>query len=140
ESRTNQVAEIASAVVMLFARSVATAATLLADQPLRIRRAALQASAKKYLQRNDPFALSPATTVIRITRRWYSGVGATLDGVIAKRLDMTYQSANRTGMMKIKNIRTADCVVGGFRYATGSKTAVGSLLLGLYDQKVLLNH
>src|SRR5205809_1059997 len=62
-----------------------------------------------------------------------------LDGVIAKRLDLPYASGERTAMMKVKNIRTADCVVGGFRYASGSKL-IGSLLLGLYDDAGLLHH
>ena len=140
QSRIKKLSKETPAVLILFDMLVNIDGKLLADQPLKVRRAALQAFAKKYLKRNDRIVLSPATSDIRIARRWYSGVGATLDGVIAKRLDMSYQSANRTGMMKIKNIRTADCVVGGFRYATGSKTAVGSLLLGLYDRKGLLNH
>ena len=57
----------------------------------------------------------------------------------AKRTDVPYQSGNRTGMVKIKKLRTADCVVGGFRYAT-KKREVGSLLLGLYDNAGLLHH
>jgi ATP-dependent DNA ligase len=62
-----------------------------------------------------------------------------LDGVIAKRLDVPYASGDRTAMQKIKLIRTADCVVGGFRWASkGGK--VGSLLLGLYDAEGKLNH
>ena len=63
---------------------------------------------------------------------------AARDGVIAKRLDLPYQSGNRDGMQKIKNFRSADCVVGGFRYATNKlngKKVVGSLLLGLYDDE-----
>jgi ATP-dependent DNA ligase len=48
---------------------------------------------------------------------------------------MPYQSGNRHGMVKVKRLRTADCVVGGFRYASEGKV-VGSLLLGLYDEKV----
>ncbi|HEX6880593.1 MAG TPA: ATP-dependent DNA ligase, partial [Terriglobales bacterium] len=62
-----------------------------------------------------------------------------LDGVIAKRLDVPYASGERTGMQKIKLIRTADCVVGGFRWASKGRK-VGSLLLGLYDEQGLLNH
>jgi ATP-dependent DNA ligase len=139
QSRIDKLSKETPSVLILFDMLVDTDGKLLADQPLKIRRAALQAFAKKYLKHNDRIVLSPATPSIRIARRWYSGVGATLDGVIAKRLDMTYQSANRSGMVKIKNIRTADCVVGGFRYATGSKTLVGSLLLGLYENG-LLNH
>jgi ATP-dependent DNA ligase len=62
-----------------------------------------------------------------------------LDGIIAKRQDETYRSGEREGMVKIKRIRTADCVVGGFRYASKGG-GIGSLLLGLYDGKGLLNH
>jgi len=63
--------------------------------------------------------------------------------VIAKRVDLPYQSGNRDGMQKIKNFRSADCVIGGFRYATNrlkGKRVVGSLLLGLYDHDGLLHH
>jgi ATP-dependent DNA ligase len=66
-------------------------------------------------------------------------VGATLDGIIAKRRDVPYQAEDRSGMQKIKNYRSADCVVGGFRYNEG-KPVVGSLLLGLYDKAGLLHH
>src|SRR5262245_62656448 len=72
-------------------------------------------------------------------RKWLKQVGAMLDGIIAKRRDALYESGNRHGMQKIKNYRTVDCVVGGFRYNEGKKT-VGSLLLGLYDDRGLLNH
>src|SRR5207253_9823111 len=72
-------------------------------------------------------------------RRNGSRKGGNLDGIIAKRLDFPYASGERTAMVKVKNIRTADCVVGGFRYASGSKL-IGSLLLGLYDDAGLLHH
>jgi ATP-dependent DNA ligase len=140
QSRINKLSEETPAVLILFDMLADTDGKLLADQPLKIRRKALEAFAKKYLKHNDRIVLSPATSDMRIARRWFLGVGTALDGVIAKRLDMAYQSANRHGMVKIKKMRTADCVVGGFRYASNSKTAVGSLLLGLYDQKGLLNH
>src|SRR5205085_2411067 len=61
------------------------------------------------------------------------------DGVIAKRLDMPYPAGERTAAVKIKQIRSADCVIGGFRYASGAKI-LGSLLLGLYDDDGLLHH
>ena len=61
------------------------------------------------------------------------------DGVIAKELDCAYASGERSAMRKIKRIRTADCVVGGFRYASKGGE-VGSLLLGLYDEEGKLNH
>ncbi len=65
--------------------------------------------------------------------------GSGFDGVVAKRLDMPYMSGERSGMVKIKNIRSADCVVGGFRYASKGG-GIGSLLLGLYDDEGRLNH
>lgn len=65
--------------------------------------------------------------------------GRDLDGVIAKRLDLPYRSGERDGMQKVKRQRTADCVVGGFRYASKGG-GVGSLLLGLYDDQGLLHH
>jgi ATP-dependent DNA ligase len=139
ESRIKKLSSETPAVLILFDMLVDTDGKLLSDQPLKVRRKALEAFAKKYLKGNDQIVLSPAASDIRIARRWLSGVGATLDGVIAKRLDMSYQSANRTGMVKIKKLRTADCVVGGFRYASNSTTALGSLLLGLYENG-LLNH
>jgi ATP-dependent DNA ligase len=76
---------------------------------------------------------------VKTAKRWFGGVGGALDGVIAKRLGIPYQTGTREGMVKVKKLRTADCVVGGFRYASNSK-AVGSLLLGLYDGQGLLNH
>jgi ATP-dependent DNA ligase len=72
-------------------------------------------------------------------RKWIKRVGPVLDGIIAKRRDLPYRSGNRDGMQKIKNYRSADCVVGGFRYNEG-KRVVGSLLLGLYDNDGLLHH
>jgi ATP-dependent DNA ligase len=66
-------------------------------------------------------------------------MGVALDGVIAKRRDLPYQSGERTGMQKIKRQRTADCVVGGFRYLEKERL-VGSLLLGLYNEEGKLDH
>ena len=66
-------------------------------------------------------------------------MGVGLDGIVAKRKDLPYQTGERTGMQKIKKQRTADCVVGGFRYLE-KKPLVGSLLLGLYNEKGLLDH
>src|SRR5438105_3902378 len=70
---------------------------------------------------------------------WFEALGSGLDGVVAKRVDLPYQSGERTGMQKYKRMRSADCVVGGFRYGTNSKL-VGSLLLGLFDDHGLLHH
>jgi ATP-dependent DNA ligase len=103
------------------------------------RRAALERFAKTYLRGHKSFRLSPATTRLSDAKKWLKNVGATLDGIIAKQRDLPYQSGNREGMRKIKNYRSADCVVGGFRYNEG-KPVVGSLLLGLYDDEGLLHH
>ena len=83
--------------------------------------------------------LSPATTKLAEAKGWLRQVGATLDGIIAKRRDAPYAAGTRDAMVKVKNYRSADCVVGGFRYGTNSKL-VGSLLLGLYDDAGLLHH
>lgn len=72
-------------------------------------------------------------------RAWLEGRGGDLDGVVAKRLEIPYRSGTRDGMRKVKRQRTADCVVGGFRYASRGKQ-VGSLLLGLYDDAGFLHH
>src|SRR5205814_1373075 len=69
---------------------------------------------------------------------WLSRSGAARDGVIAKYLDQPYRAGERA-MVKVKQQRTADCVVGGFRYAE-KREEVGSLLLGLYDDEGLLHH
>src|ERR1700691_2712417 len=84
-------------------------------------------------------ALFIAFDLLVDAKGWLKRVGATLDGVIAKRRDFAYRSGDRSGMQKIKNYRSADCVVGGFRYNANS-TLVGSLLLGLYDSNGLLHH
>jgi ATP-dependent DNA ligase len=74
-----------------------------------------------------------------VAKKWFDKVGGNLDGVIAKQLSAPYASGERSAMVKVKNIRTADCVIGGFRYASGAKV-IGSLLLGLYDEEGLLHH
>ena len=111
----------------------------LVELRLDARRAKLESFAKKYLKKNRTIELSPKTPDIRVAREWLSTTGVKLDGVIAKRLDLPYRSGERDGMQKVKRMRTADCVVGGFRYASKGKV-VGSLLLGLYDEEGLLHH
>ena len=110
----------------------------LADRPLSERRAALEALFAG-LDAPVSFRLSPASLRRPDAKRWLARAGGgALDGVIAKRLDEPYRAGERA-MLKIKCLRSADCVVGGFRYATGSKQ-VGSLLLGLYDEDGRLDH
>jgi ATP-dependent DNA ligase len=82
--------------------------------------------------------LAPFTRDLPKARSWLARRRAALDGVIAKRLDLPYRPGERA-MLKVKRVRTADCVVGGFRYESASRH-VGSLLIGLYDEKGLLHH
>jgi ATP-dependent DNA ligase len=107
-------------------------------RPLRERRAKLEELLRPLVPAPQ-IVLSPATAARAQAARWLSRAGGDLDGVIAKRLDLAYGFGTREGMVKIKNIRTVDCVVGGFRYGEGSKL-VGSLLLGLYDAQGRLHH
>jgi ATP-dependent DNA ligase len=103
------------------------------------RREALVAFVKASVPKGIAVRLSPATASMTTVDRWFRSVGGGLDGVVAKRLDLPYQTGTRLGMQKMKAMRTAECVVGGFRYASKGKI-VGSLLLGLYDGGGLLHH
>lgn len=111
----------------------------LSDIALRERRKALEHFARQYFKDAQGLYLSPATRNRADVDRWFAMVGGALDGVIAKRADFNYRSGDRTGAQKIKHLRTADCVVGGFRYSK-DKSGVGSILLGLYDEGGKLNH
>jgi len=107
--------------------------------PLRERRRKLEAFARQNLKAKSGVRLSPATTKLATAKKWFDKVGGNLDGVIAKQIDAPYASGERTAMVKVKQIRSADCVVGGFRYASDSRL-LGSLLLGLHDDDGLLHH
>jgi ATP-dependent DNA ligase len=112
-------------------------------QPLGDRRLALEAFAKAQFKSKPAFRLSAVTKSHATAEKWLAQSGGGCDGVIAKRIDLPYQAGNRDGMQKIKKFRSADCVVGGFRYATNKlngRKVVGSLLLGLYDDDGLLHH
>ncbi|AKS31148.1 ATP-dependent DNA ligase [Mycolicibacterium goodii] len=99
-------------------------------RPFTGRRAALEAA---LAGAGRTFHLTPATTDLPTAQRWFHEFeGAGLDGVIAKPLDLTYQPDKRV-MFKVKHQRTADCVVAGYRLHKSGADAVGSLLLGLYD-------
>lgn len=81
----------------------------------------------------SPIHLTPATLDRGVAERWFHRFeGAGLDGLIAKPLDGTYQPDKRV-MLKIKHVRTADCVVAGYRVHKSGGDVIGSLLLGLYD-------
>lgn len=102
------------------------------------RRTLLEEFVSRNLKANLTVQLSPATTRTKIALSWFH-MGAGLDGVVAKRRDLPYQTGARTGIQKIKTQRTADCVVGGFR-CLDKQPLVGSLLLGLYNEQGQLDH
>ena len=107
----------------------------LTQQPLRQRWAALQ---RALAGATAPVHLTPATEDLELARRWFEQFeGAGLDGLIAKQLDVIYQPDKRV-MTKIKHERTADCVVAGYRLHKSGPDAIGSLLLGLYDDRDML--
>jgi ATP-dependent DNA ligase len=143
-SRIQKLSRETPATYIVFDLLVAERSRLLTLEPLSRRRMELQEFSTrnfpKKSKKNVPIQLSPATTEARVAKRWLQQGGASgLDGVIAKRLDCEYRSGERDGMVKVKRIRTADCVVGGFRWAQKGG-AVGSLLLGLYNNKGKLDH
>jgi ATP-dependent DNA ligase len=135
ESRVRKLASDTPAELMLF-DLLWLGGDDIAEEPLSKRRAALETlhSAIDVPQ----LRLSPATTDRETALGWLERSGGALDGVIAKRLDQPYKSGERA-MVKVKPERTADCLVGGFRYAE-KKAVVGSLLLGLYDEEGILHH
>lgn len=135
ESRIRKLSFETPAMFMAF-DCLAVGKAMLAARPLSERRAALE---KLLSQESEgDLALSPVTTDRNRAIGWLERTGGALDGVIAKRLDLPYRPGERA-MVKVKQRRSADCVVGGFRYASKGKQ-LGSLLLGLYDEAGLLHH
>lgn len=103
----------------------------LMGEPFAERRRALE---EALADARSPIHLTPATTDREVAARWFDEFeGAGLDGVVAKPLDGTYRPDKRV-MFKIKHVRTADCVVAGYRVHKTDRTAIGSLLLGLYEE------
>lgn len=157
-TRVRRLAVDIPAALLVFDLLVDERGRSLAEQPLTVRRPELERFAKRHFgdggtasveapgiagrlgPRQSRIRLSPATTDRKVARRWLGKLrGHGFDGIVAKRTDVPYRSGDRTGMVKVKWLRTADCVVGGFRYARRGKI-VGSLLLGLYDDDGLLHN
>jgi ATP-dependent DNA ligase len=108
----------------------------LTQRPLEERRALLE---EAFAQVAPPIHLTPVTRDLDTARQWFEQFeGAGLDGLIAKKLDLRYQPDKRV-MSKIKHERTADCVVAGYRVHKSGPDALGSLLLGLYDDRGVLS-
>jgi ATP-dependent DNA ligase len=107
------------------------------SRPQRERRAVLDALLARP---KPPLYLTPVTDQRRVAADWLQHFeGAGLDGVVAKPVDLPYLPGKRA-MLKVKHVRTADCVVAGFRWYKDTHDAVGSLLLGLYDDRGVLHH
>ena len=136
-SRIDKLSHETPAHLMLFdALQVGHAALL--GCPLAERRDALE----RFMRRaaGPRLCLSPATDDPRLAAEWFARSGKALDGIVAKRLDEPYRPGERA-MTKVKQQRTADCVVGGYRKSKGNGNAgVGSLLLGLYDTQGKLDY
>ncbi len=134
ESRIRRLAAEIPAVLEVFDMLQAPNGADLRDAPLMERRAALA----RFMARHDEpvLRLTKGTEDRTLAQSWLDA--GELEGVIAKRLDGPYAEGERA-MVKVKRRRTADCVIGGFRYAQGGRL-VGSLLLGLYDDAGRLNH
>jgi ATP-dependent DNA ligase len=139
ESRVKRLAAETPALLIVFDFLAGDDGKSFTKLRLADRRGLLEGFVRKYLRGHKTIRLSPVTAKIADAQKWLKQVGTSLDGIVAKRRDVPYESGNRHGMQKIKNYRSADCVVGGFRYNEGRHT-VGSLLLGLYDERGLLNH
>ena len=138
-SRIQKLSRQTPATYLLFDLLVDEHGVSLAGKPLSVRRGQLERLFRSF-RGQALVRLSPATRDYATARRWMTELAASgFDGVVAKQLDCPYASGERSAMRKIKRIRTADCVVGGFRYASKGGE-VGSLLLGLYDENGLLNH
>jgi ATP-dependent DNA ligase len=136
ESRIRKLSAETPAIFILFDVLRGKAGDMV-DAPLADRRAVLEALFLD-MPPGSLFRLSPYTRDRDEAVAWLDQSGGALDGVVAKRVDGSYESGERS-MLKVKRLRSADCVVGGFRYASDSRL-VGSLLLGLFDAAGLLHH
>ena len=135
KSRIRKLSRETPARLMLF-DCLESGGRSLVDEPLSTRREALETFFAA--ERSPALSLSPYTLDARQARDWLAATGGALDGIVAKDRNGPYLPGERA-MVKVKRLRTADCVVGGFRYGTGTNL-VGSLLLGLYDDAGLLHH
>jgi ATP-dependent DNA ligase len=137
ESRIRKLARETPARLILFDILQTPEGRDLRGAPLSERRAALETFWAS-LDDRSLLRLSPYTRERAEAEGWLAKVGGALDGVVAKRVEGRYEAGERA-MLKIKRMRSADCVVGGFRYESKGRQ-VGSLLLGLYDEEGRLDH
>ena len=137
QSRIEKLSCETPALLMLFDILQGSNGDTLLARPLLRRREELESFFAQ--QENECLRISPYTRRRSEAKKWLASAGrGALDGVVAKALDGAYQPGERA-MLKVKCLRTADCVVGGFRHASGSRD-IGSLLLGLYNEEKKLDH
>jgi ATP-dependent DNA ligase len=137
ESRIRRLSAETPALLILFDCLATAKSGSLTGAPLIERRTKLE-SLMAGLGREHRTRLSPLTRDAGQAQSWLEDTRGALDGVVAKRTDGSYAAGKRS-MLKVKRLRSADCVVGGFRYGKGTQQ-VGSLLLGLYDGDGKLDH
>jgi ATP-dependent DNA ligase len=137
ESRIKRLAQETPATLVIFDCLLRKLRQPLLERPFEERRAALEAFFDS-IGEHAGLVITPFSRNLRKAKRWLNDRQVSVDGVVAKPLDLPYRPGERA-MRKVKCLRTADCVVGGFRYESGRKM-VGSLLLGLYDKEGLLHH
>jgi ATP-dependent DNA ligase len=136
QSRVSRLAKESPASFVAFDLLAVDGKNVMAS-PQQDRRAMLEALIDRI---KPPLYLTPVTRQRRLATEWlHQFEGAGLDGVIVKPIDAPYLPGKRA-MLKVKHVRTADCVVAGFRWYKDSRDAVGSLLLGLYDDHGVLHH
>jgi ATP-dependent DNA ligase len=137
ESRIVRLSNETPAILIAFDCLLRKSRQSLLLKPFDARRAALEDVFDK-MGKHAGLTVTPFARDKHMAENWLNDPQVAVDGVVAKRLDLPYRPGERA-MLKVKRLRTADCVVGGFRYETGRKQ-VGSLLLGLYDKQGLLHH
>ncbi len=144
ESRVQRLSRESPCTYLCFDLLVDTTNKPLLDVPLTERKKALHHFFSKFVTTGaakKTLRISPSSREHAQAQEWITGLASFgFDGVVAKLAHEPYHSGDRDGMQKIKRIRTADCVVGGFRYATKKEKGVGSILLGLYNERGELDH
>ena len=137
-SRVKMLADKQPATFVIFDILETETGENLLSVPFEQRRKILEEFYKKFCRKEKQLELSPQTRSLEKAKSWLHSPDWHIDGIVAKNRTKIYEPGERV-MQKFKPLKTADCVVGGFRYGTNSME-VGSLLLGLYDDKGRLHH
>ncbi|MCU1285553.1 MAG: dependent ligase [Acidobacteriales bacterium] len=144
ESRIKKLSRETPVMIFCFDLLVDSKGNLLTDTPLEDRKKAIADFFKKAIQPSaakEMIRLAPSSPSRDEADKWMTEMAAYgCDGIVAKLGDEPYHSGDRDAMVKVKRLRTSDCVIGGFRYATKKNAGVGSILLGLYNEARELDH